>query len=260
MPKRAKRKGSGLARFAPVFSALLLVLTLGGCATGPAPVAEIGERSKTGSSWPGAVHVVAKGDTLYSICWRYGLDYQDVAKANGIGPPYTIFVGQRIMLSGVAPKARTAGKPRKRQEQRVAKTTAPPKRKVAQSSQASSIKWRWPHDGQILKRFSLQGSVNKGVDIAGRLGDSVTCAADGIVVYAGSGLGGYGKLVIVKHNAQFLSAYGHNSNLLVREGDSVKGGQIVAEIGSSGKDLAMLHFEIRKDGKPKDPLLFLPRR
>ena len=111
-------------------------------------------------------------------------------------------------------------------------------------------------DGEILQRFSLGGQVNKGVDIAGRLGESVACAADGVVVYAGS----YGKLVIVKHNIHYLSAYGHNSKLLVKEGDSVKGGQIVAEIGSSGKHLAMLHFEIRKDGKPKDPLLFLPRR
>jgi len=102
--------------------------------------------------------------------------------------------------------------------------------------------------------------VNKGVDIRGKLGESVTSAAAGTVVYAGGGLRGYGKLVIVKHDNHFLSAYGHNRTILVKEGDKVKGGQVVAEIGSSGPNQEMLHFEIRKDGKPEDPLNYLPNR
>ena len=235
----------------------LLILLASGCNTGGAPVREIGERASAQRGAGPAVHIVAKGDTLYSICWRYGLDYQDVAKANGIGPPYTIYVGQHINLGGVEPRTRLV----ESSPQRVGKKSSPTSRsKTPAASQGSPIKWLWPMDGEILQRFSLEGQVNKGVDIAGRLGESVACAADGVVVYAGSGLGGYGKLVIVKHNIHYLSAYGHNSKLLVKEGDSVKGGQIVAEIGSSGKHLAMLHFEIRKDGTPKDPLLFLPRR
>ena len=106
----------------------------------------------------------------------------------------------------------------------------------------------------------MTGKVNKGVDIQGELGESVHNAADGVVVYAGGGLRGYGKLVIVKHNDRFLSAYGHNRAILVKEGEKVKGGQIVAEIGSSESNLEMLHFEIRKDGKPEDPLIYLPNR
>jgi lipoprotein NlpD len=110
----------------------------------------------------------------------------------------------------------------------------------------------------VILAFSTTGRVNKGVDIRGRLGESVAAAADGVVVYAGGGLRGYGKLVIVKHNDHFLSAYGHNRAILVKEGEKVKGGQVVAEIGSSGLNQEMLHFEIRRDGKPEDPLLYLP--
>ena len=108
--------------------------------------------------------------------------------------------------------------------------------------------------------FSTTGKVNKGIDIRGGLGESVAAAADGVVVYAGGGLRGYGKLVIVKHNDHFLSAYGHNRAILVKEGEKVKGGQVVAEIGSSGPGKEMLHFEIRRDGKPEDPLLYLPKK
>jgi lipoprotein NlpD len=127
-------------------------------------------------------------------------------------------------------------------------------------SQASNLRWRWPVAGQVVNAFSLTGKVNKGVDIRGKLGESVFAAADGIVVYAGGGLRGYGKLVIVKHNDKFLSAYGHNRAILVKEGEKVKGGQVVAEIGSSRSNQKMLHFEIRRNGKPEDPLLYLPGR
>ncbi len=260
MPKNANEMGSGLARFVSRNGLPVIVLLLAACATDNAPVAEIGQRAHSGQSGTGTVHVVVKGDTLHSISWRYGLDYRDVAKANGIGPPYTIYIGQRLQVTVKSPRksrARSAKRPAATLSRRV---TSASQRKTEKPSQDSSINWRWPLEGTIVKRFALEGDVNKGVDIAGRLGDSVASAADGVVVYAGSGLGGYGKLVIVKHDANYLSAYGHNSTLLVSEGDSVKGGQKVAEIGSSGKDLAMLHFEIRKDGKPKDPLLFLPRR
>jgi lipoprotein NlpD len=111
-----------------------------------------------------------------------------------------------------------------------------------------------------MQAFSESGTVNKGIDIAGALGDPVLAAAPGKVVYAGSGLLGYGQLIIIKHNDQFLSAYAHNRVLAVKEGDDIKAGQKIAEIGASGADKVKLHFEIRRDGKPVDPETYLPPR
>lgn len=258
MPKGHIDLGSGLAHFQALQMRLMLAVffvLLSACESGLPPVREIGGRTEAGQS---NYHVVAKGETLYAISWRYGLDYREIGERNGIEPPYTIFEGQRLRLTGVSRRAGRATssvrtKPKVRTNPRLVE-------RAPHKSQATNIKWRWPLTGEMISPFSLQGKVNKGVDIAGRLGDSVASAADGVVVYAGSGLGGYGKLVIVKHDAHFLSAYGHNRLIFVKEGESVKAGQIVAEIGSSGSDLAMLHFEIRQDGKPKDPLHFLPRR
>jgi lipoprotein NlpD len=118
----------------------------------------------------------------------------------------------------------------------------------------------WPTNGRIISGFSATDPLRKGIDLAGQLGEPVVAADSGSVVYAGSGLAGYGELVIIKHNEQFLSAYGHNSKLLIKEGDAVKAGQKIAEVGSSGTDSNKLHFEIRKDGKPVDPLSYLPKR
>jgi lipoprotein NlpD len=232
---------------------------LQGCSSGGAfiPVYSVGDRSK------GKVqnHLVRKGDTLYSIAFRYGLDYKILAKSNGISRPFTIYAGQSIRLNNRSYK-RTAKTVVKKQRQKTA-TKSPVKKAPLPSSsksQYAKLNWQWPVPGKLLKGFSLTGKVNKGVDIQGKLGDSVHNAADGVVVYAGGGLRGYGKLVIVKHNDHFLSAYGHNRAILVKEGEKVKGGQKVAEIGSSETNLGMLHFEIRKDGKPEDPLIYLPNR
>ena len=112
----------------------------------------------------------------------------------------------------------------------------------------------------LIGKFSSNGSLNKGIDIAGELGQPVLAAADGAVVYDGSGLRGYGELVIIKHSDAYVSAYGHNRRLLVREGQQVKVGQHIAEMGSTGADRVKLHFEIRRQGKPVDPLQYLPRR
>ena len=120
--------------------------------------------------------------------------------------------------------------------------------------------WGWPSNGILIGKFSSNGSLNKGIDIAGDLGQPVLAASDGTVVYAGSGLRGYGELVIIKHSDTYVSAYGHNRRLLVREGQQVKVGQTIAEMGSTGTDRVKLHFEIRRQGKPVDPLQFLPRR
>ena len=123
-----------------------------------------------------------------------------------------------------------------------------------------AVSWAWPHAGNIIGRFSDSGSDNKGIDIDGKAGDPVLAAADGEVVYAGSGLLHYGNLLIIKHNDRYLSAYAHNRALLVSEKAKVTKGQRIAELGSSGIDREMLHFEIRVDGKPSDPLQYLPSR
>ena len=191
-------------------------------------------------------HVVEKGDTLYSISWRYGLDAKQIARWNGIGYPYTIFPGQRLKLS---PSARTS---KKYAEKSKARSTVS-KSKVSAKPPGD---WRWPVRGKLLSKFSNQ---NNGIDIVAKEGAPIIAASAGKVVYAGSGLRGYGNLLIIKHNETYFSAYAHNKRLLVKEGAVVKTGEKIAELGSSGSDRPKLHFEIRKDGNPVDPLNYLPR-
>jgi lipoprotein NlpD len=119
--------------------------------------------------------------------------------------------------------------------------------------------WNWPVQGPLISRFQSNGSLNKGIDIAGQQGQPVKAAAEGAVVYAGRGLLGYGEMIIIKHDETYLSAYAHNSRLLVKEGERVKLGQNIAEMGSTGTDRVKLHFEIRRKGQPVDPLTYLPK-
>jgi lipoprotein NlpD len=205
------------------------------------------------------IHIVQRGETLYAIAFRYGLDYQGLAAANRIRAPYTIFVNQRIKLTTTTAVVSREVAPKRQENAGKAKVTVA-KEQAPTSSRGSGLEWRWPVAGEVINAFSLAGKVNKGVDIRGKLGEAVLAAADGIVVYAGGGLRGYGKLVIVKHNDKFLSAYGHNRAILVKEGETVTAGQVVAEIGSSSSKQEMLHFEIRRNGKPENPLLYLPDR
>jgi lipoprotein NlpD len=135
-----------------------------------------------------------------------------------------------------------------------------PSTTTAMTATNSNSHWLWPTNGRVITMYSANDPLRKGIDLEGRQGDPVKATGAGSVVYAGSGLAGYGQLIIIKHNDQFLSAYGHNSKLLVAEGDAVKKGQVIAEVGSSGTDKNKLHFEIRKSGKPVDPMLYLPRR
>ena len=128
------------------------------------------------------------------------------------------------------------------------------------SVNVNGVAWRWPSTGKVVGSFVGGDQTKQGIDIAGSAGDSVRAAADGEVVYSGNGLSGYGELIIVKHNASFLSAYGHNRKRLVAEGDKVHAGQQIAEMGSSGAARDSLHFEIRKNGKPVNPTEYLPAR
>ena len=128
------------------------------------------------------------------------------------------------------------------------------------SQKVAGIAWRWPANGRVINRYVAGDAARQGVDIQGKAGQAVVAAADGEVVYSGNGLIGYGELVIIKHSSEFLSAYGHNRKRLVAEGDRVKAGQQIAEMGRSASALDLLHFEIRRSGKTVDPLTFLPRK
>lgn len=125
---------------------------------------------------------------------------------------------------------------------------------------AEDIEWQWPADGKLAAQFDEKGSITAGIDIAGEKGQSVKAAGPGIVVYAGSGVRGYGKLVLLKHNDRFLSAYAHNDSLNVSENDVIRSGEVIATMGDSDADSVKLHFEVRKDGEPQDPMTYLPSR
>ena len=209
-------------------------------------------------------HRVRPGETLYAIGWRYGVDYRTLARWNGIEPPYTIHPGQILRVAPPRPNwweeeeaQDTDTPPTTNAKKHVSKPEPRPAKEVPGHG---PIAWRWPVQGPILRAFRLQPPVNKGIDIGGRLDAPVRAAAAGEVVYAGQGLIGYGNLVIVKHDQNFLSAYAHNKTLLVKEGDRVSAGQVIARMGRDNRGRVALHFEIRRRGKPVDPLRLLPRR
>lgn len=301
-----------LLRWALVLAGAAL---LGACATTPpAPVEDRSgaARGVARSHAPppttrgSATYRVQRGDTLYSIAFRNGLDYRDLARRNGIQPPYTIYVGQRLTIDVASPSvtesaarvaaapsvpSRPAGTPPAAPTTRTNGTPAPSQASTAPSALASTprpsttppsatstpaapvvaptpavaasggeLRWQWPAEGLRIAGYVAGDQTRQGVDIAGKAGDPVRAAADGEVVYSGNGLIGYGELIIVKHNATLLSAYGHNRKRLVQEGDKVRAGQQIAEMGASSASRDMLHFEIRRNGKPVNPLDYLPVR
>lgn len=215
-------------------------------------------------------HVVEKGDTLYSIAWRYDFDFKSVARWNQINPPHTIFPGQIIRLKpplskkGESLKPAPAAKkitPKQRPKATPAKkptVTAKKKTKPQPVLSKGPVKWTWPAAGKLVK--SNSPTSKKGIDISGKAGQLIKAAGAGEVVYSGSGLLGYGKLIIIKHSETYLSAYAYNSKLLVKEGDRVNAGQGISEMGKDHTGRNILHFEIRKNGKPVSPRQYLPRK
>lgn len=280
----------GISSFQRLMIGLVLSSLLVGCSSTKSSSVGVVERSNTAAPQRPTVttgqYVVRRGDTLFSIAFRYGWDYKALAARNNIAEPYTIHPGQTIRFDGrtdAAPAtvvtstqsgASSSSKTtvvRRPVGAATAPTTAPASSTAAPAASKPApapatpagpapTGWGWPSNGVLIGKFSSNGSLNKGIDIAGDLGQPVLAASDGTVVYAGSGLRGYGELVIIKHNETYVSAYGHNRKLLVREGQQVKVGQTIAEMGSTGTDRVKLHFEIRRQGKPVDPLQFLPRR
>jgi len=187
-------------------------------------------------------YIVRRGDTLYSIAWNYDLDYRALAARNSLRSPYQIFPGQVLQMSEL------------RRQQPLPATAAP---RPIPRSMAKAPSWQWPARGRIVARYSPAMAGNKGVNIAGRLNEPVRAAAAGRVVYSGDGVRGYGNLIIIKHNSSFLSAYAYNQRNLVRVGDRVQVGQMIARMGQDNAGKVMLHFEIRRNGHPVNPQKYL---
>lgn len=227
-----------------LFASLLIVVALGACS--PAYL-----------RWQPQQYVVQRGDTLYSIAWRYQLDYRELAGWNGIDSNYLIYPGQELRLTAGGSSPHSAG-------EAVSTGSSPPVAGTAPETvrlpELGSITWQWPVTGTVLARFEAANATGKGIDIGGSVGQEIRAAAGGKVVYSGSGLIGYGKLIIINHNGQYLSAYAHNSELYVQEGDEVRAGDRIASMGMGPGRTPMLHFEIRRNGQPVDPLRFLPQR
>lgn len=267
---------------------IALSVLLVGCSSSPSGGVRVVDRNGNAVAQRPTVttgqYVVKRGDTLFSIAFRYGWDWKALAARNQIPEPFTIKPGQTIRFDGRSSSTQSvasapaSGRPVTSTSTTTSnsgsvKTTVmskpvavvsvviPPSATTATGPAGKSPSgWTWPSSGILIGKFSSNGSLNKGIDIAGDLGQPVLAASDGSVVYAGSGLRGYGELIIIKHSDTYVSAYGHNRRLLVREGQQVKAGQTIAEMGSTGTDRVKLHFEIRRQGKPVDPLEFLPRR
>jgi len=204
---------------------------------------------------------VRSGDTLTKIALEHGQAWRDIAKWNGLDNPNVIEVDQvlRVVPPSMDAGNRAAAKPVTAASASMpVPANAPAAAPATAATNDDNLVFAWPHPGQVLSGFDE--TKNKGLDFAGKAGDPVLAAADGKVVYAGSGLRGYGNLVILKHNNTYLTAYAHNQTLLVKEDQTVQKGQRIAEMGSSDADRVKLHFEIRKQGKPVDPAKLLPAR
>lgn len=203
--------------------------------------------------WDGAdgdQHVVKKGDTLYSIAFRYGKAPDDLARWNRLGDGSLIHPGQVLRLTPSTAGSGSTGSSASRSTPR----------SLPRLPDEPAPAWRWPTSGSINVEFGGKPGPGTGILIDGRVGQSVAAAASGRVVYAGSGLIGYGQLIIIKHNETYLSAYGYTQSLLVKEGQAIKQGQRIATMGEGPERKPRLHFEIRRNGKPVNPRQFLPKR
>ncbi len=228
----------------------ILALCLGLIACGPrtdfAPVTELSWRE---NHFQPLYHRVRSGETLYAVAFRYDQDYQQLARYNHLKPPYSIWVGQRLRLVPIQSRRLPIA------------TTKGYVYSYNRTTRQLSIKnvFIWPLYGRVLTQFS-PGRGKKGIDILGFPGAKVKAAAKGVIAYAGGGLVGYVNLVIIKHNNQFLTAYGNNAKYFVKEGQHVIAGQVIGEVGRLDRKYWGLHFEIRHAGKPVNPLIYLTRR
>ncbi len=244
-------------RFGAALAALLLALFITACAGA--------------LRWAPESYTVKEGDTLYSIAFRHGIDYRELAAWNGIGAGYLIYPGDELILqdpgrrpaasgertaaastTGTGGSRPSAGSQPGSEGRNDSRPTQPPRRRT-------DLNWVWPVEGELINRFG-DGAMGKGIQIAAEEGSNVMAAGPGRVVYTGSGLIGYGKLIIIKHDDVFLSAYGHNQEILVDEGDEVQAGDRIGRVGLGRGNRSMLHFEIRSEGNAVDPMQHLPAR
>jgi lipoprotein NlpD len=280
--------------FLKVLCCVLISINLVACSSRdkPAPVVTVYGSTPLKNSVNNSIntdeYTVRSGETLYSIAWRANSDVRQIAKLNKISPPYNIYSGQKLFLvsknKGKSTKASSSKHSSKKQTKSSNQTSA----KVVKNTIASSKKqaygeniakkkivrsdlpktnfsqkisrWKWPVKGKVIAKFSSKVQGNKGIDIAGHRGTKIRSAASGKVVYAGSALRGYGKLIIIKHNDDYLSAYAHNDKILVKEQQQIKSGDVIAKMGSTDAQRVMLHFEVRFRGKSVDPLKYLPKK
>jgi lipoprotein NlpD len=258
---------------------LLVLLTaalLAGCgSTGPAPVV-----SRENLPAPPGYYRVRTGDTVSEIAERHQVPLKRLAGWNGLRPPYPIYAGSLLRVTPPAgeasPEVRVAAAPPReppaspkagRAAAKPAETGSRAKAdgggvkpvSAAPGKAGKDLDWRWPLEGRVVQGFSSGDRTRQGIRIAGRSGEPVMAAEGGTVAYSGSGLKGYGNLIIVRHNNEFLSAYGFNRRLLVSEGDRVRRGQAVAEVGQAPDGRHLLHFEVRRNGAAVNPLRYLPR-
>jgi len=256
--------------------AISTVVFQSGCATRSVPAPVVDRSGGKGASLEpvqAGFYRIKRGDTLLRIALDHGQSHRDIAEWNNIADMNQIEVDQVIRV--VPPRsakvassrmevkqekpsaAKDVAKPSdSMKDEKLAKNEAKAERSNTEPVADAGIKLSWPSKGNVIDRFD-EGK-NKGIDISGKSGDPIQAAADGKVVYAGNSLRGYGNLVIVKHDNTYLTAYAHNKTLLVKEGDTVKKAQRIAEMGNTDADQVKLHFEVRKHGKPVDPMSYLP--
>ncbi len=252
----------------PLIFVTFCSLTLVGCAGGFVSI----ENKFSGTQYvpAGSDYVVRRGDTLFGIALQADLDYRKLASANNIPSPYVIYPGQKITLKEASRQytkphnkvPTVASKPSNKPKVASGKQTRPaptPKPHSPPGHLKTNVKWHWPISGRVVANFSTKSPVNKGIDIKGELGQSVRAAAAGKVVFAGVGPRGYGQLVIIDHNGLYLSAYANNHKVLVKENDIVQARQTIAQLSKDDTQHARLHFEVRRKGKPVNPLRLLPR-
>jgi lipoprotein NlpD len=237
----------------------LLLISLTGCERGQhiAPVTELKWQPYTKYQ---RYHKVLRGETLYAIAFRYDTDYRQLARLNHLRPPYSLRVGQMLNIQGLARRPQTF---RKVVPKRTASNPVSPRteQKIIYSPTKmtySASGWLWPAVGRVATTF-IPEQGKKGINIACKRGDKIHAASAGVVAYAGSGLAGYGNLIIIKHNNEYLTAYGNSAKNLVSEGQRVKSGQMIAEVGLIDHRYYGVHFEIRKAGKPVNPLNYLKK-
>lgn len=256
----------------------IIVFVLASCSARkvPAPVVEVkgstplSKRIK--NSIKATEYIVGKGETLYSIAWRSGIDVRSIAKLNRIKSPYKIFPSQKLILvKKVVQPNKTKRRSTTIDNKGQTVVTKPVARNKKQAYAINVVdkksevgqkvrQWQWPTKGKVISNFSSGQSTQNGINIAGKKGQPILSAANGKVVYAGDALTGYGKLIIVKHNEDYLSAYAHNDRILVKEQQTVKAGDVIAKMGSTDAERVMLHFEVRFRGKSVNPMKYLTQK